>query len=128
MGENISLIQWKTPRKARDIYDQVATISRLGEPDLPTQRQLFRKITKGFDKKDFILAEIKYRIEQLEARVEQLESRKRRKVRTSPNSKFADIEAIRQAQIEAGDREIKEEGSDISVDTDSTGDFIEVED
>jgi 4-hydroxybenzoate polyprenyltransferase len=42
----------------------------------------------------------------------QLEPRKRRKVRTSPNSKFVRIEAIKKAQIEAGDREINIEDSD----------------
>ena len=35
----------------------------------------------------------------------QLEPRKRRKVVTSPNSKFVGIEAIYKAQIEAGDRQ-----------------------
>ena len=41
-----------------------------------------------------------------------MEPRKRRKVRTSPNSKFVGIEAIKKAQIEAGDREIDIEDSD----------------
>ena len=40
----------------------------------------------------------------MEARVVQLAPRKRRKVVVSPNSKFADIEAIKRAQIKAGDR------------------------
>ena len=35
-------------------------------------------------------------------------------MRTSPNSKFIGITAIKRAQIEAGDREIDEEGSDIT--------------
>ena len=48
----------------------------------------------------------------MEAKVIQLEPRKRRKVRTSPNSKFVEIEAIKKAQIEAGDREIDIEDSD----------------
>ena len=43
-----------------------------------------------------------------------MELRKRRKVQTSPNSKFASIEAIKRAQIAAGDRE------DISLDSDNT--------
>ena len=41
-----------------------------------------------------------------------MEPRKRRKVRTSPNSKFVGIEAIKKAQIEAGDREIDIRDSD----------------
>ena len=65
---------------------------------------LFRKIAKGIDEKDFAIAKHERRIQELEAKVEQLEPRKRRKVKTSPNSKFAGIEAIKRAQIEAGDR------------------------
>ena len=82
---------------------------------------------KGFDEKDFALAQAELRIKQLEARVEQLEPRKRRRVKTSPNSKFTDIRAIKQAQIEAGDREIEEEDSDLSIESDSTADYIEVQ-
>ncbi|KAF4631462.1 hypothetical protein G7Y89_g6669 [Cudoniella acicularis] len=85
------------------------------------------KVVKGFDEKDFDLAQANLRIKQLEARVEQLEPRKRRRVKTSPNSKFADIRAIRQAQIEAGDREIEEDNSNIAVDSDSTVDYVEVQ-
>ena len=42
-----------------------------------------------------------------------MELRKRRKVRTSPNSKFVGIEAIKKAQIEAGDRQIEEDSDSI---------------
>lgn len=55
-SENISLEPWETPRTARDIRKQAETITRLGESDLPTRRQLFRKITKGFEEKDYALA------------------------------------------------------------------------
>ena len=48
-------------------------------------------------------------------------------MKTSLNSKFADIRAIKQAQIEAGDREIKEEDSNLSIESDSTADYIEVQ-
>ena len=48
-------------------------------------------------------------------------------MRTSPNSKFAGIEAIKKAQIEAGDRQIDEEDSESSEDNDSTMDCIIVE-
>ena len=126
-NENISLVQWKTPRTARDISSQVKAISHLSEPDLPSQRQLFRKITKGFDEKDYALAEADLRIKQLEARIEQLEPKKRQKVRTSLNSKFVDIEAIRQAQIEAREVEVEGEDSDSSLDSISTGDCIVVQ-
>ena len=50
----------------------------------------------------------------------QLEPRKRRKVRVSPNSKFVGIEAIRQAQIKAGDRDIKAEDSNSTQELSST--------
>ena len=55
---------------------------------------LFRKVGKGLDDKDYVITQHELRIKQLEARVLQLEPRKRRKVITSPNSKFVDIEAI----------------------------------
>ena len=102
-------------------------MTELGETDLLTHWQLFRKIVKGFDEKDYALAQAELRIQQLEARVEQLQPRKRRKVRMSPNSKFADITAIKQAQIEAGDCEIEEDDSDISIESTTTGDCIEVQ-
>jgi 4-hydroxybenzoate polyprenyltransferase len=127
-SENISFVQWETPRKAKDIHSQANTVSRLENLDPPTQRQLFRKITKGFDEKDFALAEAELQIQKLKEKIEQLQPRKRRKVQTSPNSKFADVRAIKRAQIEAGDTEIEEEDSDSSIESTSTGDFIEVED
>ena len=58
---------------------------------------LFKKIAKGLNDKDFIIAKQERKIQALEARVVQLEPRKRRKVRTSPNSKFANIEKIYKA-------------------------------
>jgi hypothetical protein len=59
-----------------------------------TARVLFRKVAKGLDEKDFVIAQQELRIKQLEAKVVQLEPRKRRKVQLSPNSKFASIRAI----------------------------------
>ena len=106
---------------------QASKITELGDIDLSTRRVLFRKIAKGIDEKDFVIAQHELRIKQLEARVEQLEPRKRRKVKTSPNSKFAGIEAIKKAQIEAGDRQIEAEDSESSDDSASTIDCIEVQ-
>ena len=60
-------------------------------------------MAKGIDQKDFVIAQQELRIKQLESRIVQLEPRKRRKVQTSPNSKFASIEAIIRAQRAAGD-------------------------
>jgi hypothetical protein len=99
----------------------------LGDTNSSTCRVLFRKVAKGLDNKDFTIANYKLWIQQLEARVEQLEPRKRRKVQTSPNSKFAGIRAIREAQIKAGDRKINSEDLELSGDTVSTMDYIEVE-
>ena len=94
---------------------------------LPTQRVLFKKITKGFDKKDFDLRQANMRIQELEAKLEQLKPRKRKKVQTSPNSKFATTRAIWEAQIAAGDREIGAMESELEEDSDFTDSFIEVD-
>ena len=77
-----------------------------------TAKVLFRKVSKAWDQKDLVITQHELRIKQLEAKVIQLKPRKRRKVRTSPNSKFVGIEAIKKAQIEAGDREIDIEDFD----------------
>ena len=53
--------------------------------------------------------------------------RKRRKVQASPNSKFASIRAIREAQIRAGNCQIKVDKGEIAEDSRSIGDYIEVE-
>jgi len=63
---------------------------------------LFSKVQKAFDKKDVQLAAQNRQIESLEAQIDADRARKRKKVKLSPNSKFANIEAIRKAQIEAG--------------------------
>jgi hypothetical protein len=101
-----------TPQKLQDVRDEVHQVSQLGKASIPTARVLFRKVSKAWDQRDFVIAQHEQRIKQLEARVTDLEPRKRRKVRTSPNSKFVGIEAIKRAQIEAGDREIDVEDSD----------------
>ncbi|KAF4637374.1 hypothetical protein G7Y89_g725 [Cudoniella acicularis] len=115
-----------TPKKLEDIREQVYSISRLGKATTPTARVLFRKVSKAIDQKNFVIAQHKRRIQQLEARVQQLEPRKRRKVKTSPNSKFAGIEAIKKAQIEAGNRQIEEEDSDRTIQLISTNDVLAV--
>jgi len=61
---------------------------------LPTQHLLFKKIVKGIDKKDYKLGKANMRIKELEERLKQLKPKKRRKVRTSPNSKFVTTRAI----------------------------------
>ena len=102
-NQNRLFIIWETPKKGEDIQGQVSKITELGDINLLTHRVLFRKITKGIDKKDFVIAQQELRIKQLEARVEQLEPRKRRKMKTSLNSRFAGIKAIKKAQVKARD-------------------------
>ena len=83
-----------------------------------THKLLFRKITKAFDEKDHLLATSERQNQALERELEALRPRKRRRVRTSPNSKFVNIEAIKEAQEEADGAEIEEddeEGSDVSI-------------
>ena len=48
-------------------------------------------------------------------------------MKTSPNSRFANIKAIKKTQIEAGDHQIEAEYSDSSGDSASTIDCIEVQ-
>ncbi|KAM9874670.1 transposase [Verticillium dahliae] len=99
-----SAVTWSTPRKTVDLQVQLAQFSQLDRPT-NTQRLLFRKVQKGFEEKDCLLATQERRIQILEQQLEQARPRKRKKVQISPNSKYADIEAIHRAQIEAGDKE-----------------------
>ena len=126
-NENISAIQWETPRKARDVRLQADIITRLGETDLPTRRQLFKNLAKGWDEKYSALAQAELRIKQLETRIEGSQPKKRRKVRVSPNSKFASVRAIKVAKIEAGDRNNEEGDSNAFINTEATCDCIEVQ-
>ena len=91
------------------------------------QRLLFRKIVKGFEEQESILVSYELRIQSLEVQLEKARPKKRMKVRTSPNSKFADIRAIQRTQREANRAEIEEKALDIASLSDSTFDCIEVE-
>ncbi|KAF5517530.1 putative RNA-directed DNA polymerase from transposon X-element [Colletotrichum aenigma] len=97
-------VPWLTPKKRDELQDQFSLFSKL-DTDEHTQRLLFRKVQKGFDEKAYQLAVAQRKIEALQAEVDASRVRKRKKVKMSPNSKFADIEAIRRAQIEAGELE-----------------------
>ncbi|ESZ98759.1 transposase [Sclerotinia borealis F-4128] len=105
-----SAITWRIPQKAVDLRLYASTITQEKEPDLATRCLLFRK-----------------RIKQLEYQLDTVGPKKRRKVVTSPNTRFTGIRAIREAQIVAGDREINAEDSDRTIESDGIGDFIEVE-
>jgi formate dehydrogenase maturation protein FdhE len=121
------LVILSTPRKSTEIKAQVARFQKLGDDDPLTQRLLFRKIIKGFEEQESVLADYSYRIQSLEVQLEKARPRKRMKVRTSPNSKFADISDIRRAQIAAGDAQNKEEDREEGNESDSTLDYILIE-
>ena len=117
-----------TPRKSTEIKAQVARFLLLEDISNPsTQRLLFRKIIKGFEEQESVLADHDYRIRSLEAQLEEARPRKRMKVRTSPNSRFADITKIRKAQIAAGEAIPDQEDEEEANESDSTLDCILIE-
>jgi hypothetical protein len=116
-----------TPRKSTEIKAQVARFQELEDSHPSIQRLLFRKIVKGFEEQESVLADHSYRIQSLEVQLEKARPRKRMKVRTSPNSKFADITKIRAAQLAAGDARLEEEDEEEANGSDSTLDCILIE-
>ena len=116
-----------TPRKSTEIKAQVAKFQMLVDSDPSTQRLLFRKIIKGFEEQESVLADHSYRIQSLEVQLEKARPRKRMKVRTSPNSKFADIAMIRRTQLAAGEARPEEEDEEEANKSDSTLDCILIE-
>ena len=120
-------IEVQTPKVRKDLYLQIRALASGSHDQLPTQRLLFKKIVKRIDKKDFELGRANMKIKELEERLEQLRPKKRRKVKTSPNSKFVIIRAIREAQIAARERQIEAVESELDRDSDSTISCIEVE-
>ena len=85
------------------------------------------RLIKGFEEQESVLASRKLRIQSLEAQLEKARPKKTRRVRTSPNSKFENIQAIQQAQKEANKsktQEIDLEEANLSY---STIDCIKVE-
>jgi hypothetical protein len=121
------LVVLSTPRKSTEIKAQVTRYQSLGISDPSTKRLLFRKIIKGFKEQESVLADHSYRIQSLEVQLEKARPRKRMKVRTSPNSKFADISNIQRAQIMVGDAINKEEEEEEGNKSDSTQDYIIIE-
>jgi hypothetical protein len=71
---------------------------------------LFRKIIKGFEEQESVLADHGHRIQTLEVQLKKARPRKRMKVKTSPNSKFTDIAKIRRTQLAT--REARPKGKD----------------
>ncbi|KAI1007915.1 hypothetical protein K3495_g314 [Podosphaera aphanis] len=95
IANETSPVLLSTPRKKDERRGQLR-LSSEGKYDKNTQRLLFRKIQKSFEEKDYQIAAAQQKIEAGRAR-------KRRRVQTDPNTKVADIESIRRAQIDAGD-------------------------
>lgn len=90
-----------TPKRSQEMRGLVARYVRQKHSS-PTQRLLFRKLLKGYDEKEHQLTMTSQKTEALEAQVEATKKTKRKKVQLDPNEVFADIEAIRRAQIEVG--------------------------
>ena len=88
---------------------------------------MFRKIIKGFERQESVLADQGHRIQSLEVQLEKARPRKRIKVRTSPNSKFADIAMIRRTQLAVGEARPEEEDEEEANKSDSTLDCILIE-
>lgn len=57
-------------------------------------------LTKGFDEKVGLLAKAQLQIQALETQLAAMKPKKRKRVETSPDSRFVDIEAVRRAQAE----------------------------
>ena len=70
-----------TPKKARELRAYLRPSGKA----TPTERLLFGKLEKAFDKKDYVIAVQKREIEALNATVERLKPTKRRKVVPDPN-------------------------------------------
>ena len=51
-----SIIAWETPKKSEDVRKQVHQITELKDINKATCRVLFRKVAKGLDAKDFVIA------------------------------------------------------------------------
>ena len=115
------------PRKSIEVKAQVARFQTLDTSDFTTQRLLFRKIVKRFEEQESILAANSYKIQSLEVQLEKARPRKRMKVKTSPNSKFASISDIRRTQIATGEAINKKDDKEGSIYSDSTLDCIEIE-
>ncbi|KZL67132.1 transposase [Colletotrichum tofieldiae] len=101
----VSAVAWSTPRKARELDSQLHLFSQLDQ-SIATQRQLFRKVKKGFQEQSLQLATAQQQIQHLQAQVNNSTARKKRAVKVDPNTKFATISDVRQSQIEAGEVEI----------------------
>ena len=114
-----------TPTRSQELRGLVTRYVRQKHSS-PTQRILFRKILKGYDQKEVELKMTSQKNRSLEAQIEATRTVTRKKVQLDPNEVFADIEAIRKAQIEAGEVPADEEESDDSSTSTEEGSCIVV--
>ncbi|OHW96941.1 transposase [Colletotrichum incanum] len=78
-----SAVAWSTPKKIRDLNSQLDLFSKLDQ-SIATQRQLFRKVKKGFQEQSFQLATAQHQIQLLQAQVSNTTARKRKTVNNRP--------------------------------------------
>ncbi|KZL64633.1 transposase [Colletotrichum tofieldiae] len=90
-----SAVAWSTPKKIKEL-------------------NAIQKGQKGFQETFFQLATAQHQIQLLQAQVSNTAARKRKAVQIDPNTKFANISDIRQAQLEAGEVEINADESSAS--------------
>jgi 4-hydroxybenzoate polyprenyltransferase len=121
----LDLGPWVTPNNVVDLRRQVVDFN-LQTGASRTQRQLFQKIEKAFDERDVTMAVQGAENEALRAQLEATKQKKRRRVDTNPNELFADITAVRRAQIAAGSVEVGQEDSPEDGDSSDTGSCIVV--
>ena len=55
-NQDNSFGEWWTPQKSEDVREQAWQITGLETTDSATARVLFRKVAKGLDEKDFVIA------------------------------------------------------------------------
>jgi hypothetical protein len=67
-----SILKVPTPTKAKELREIVYQTAQLGKATSPTSRTLLRKISKGWDQRDFVITQYEKRIADLEAKVVQL--------------------------------------------------------
>ena len=118
-------VEFTTPRKKTDLRGHLNNLA-IRKQDLSTRRLLFRKVEKAFDQKDSELARLRQENEALKSQLEVARPSRRKKVVTDPNSVFASIEQIHQAQIDAGRIEGSVAEESESESTESEASCIEV--
>jgi len=93
-------LSW-TPRKPQQIRKRVNYLLTQFEAT-PSEKLMLRKMQKAIQENTFERALIKRKEEVLEAKMALLVGTKRKRVDPDPNSKFADIRAIRRSQRAVG--------------------------